>query len=105
MLLSALKGSGIDDFWAHVLQHQQIQKANGLFIHRRQTQALTWMNERIQAGLQSAFKENPRVKNLWPDLTAQVLSGRLAPSTAARRLLQASRNHPNSSGETNAGHQ
>jgi LAO/AO transport system kinase len=105
MLLSALKGSGIDDFWAHVLQHQQIQKANGLFIQRRQNQALTWMNERIQAGLQSAFKENPRVKNLWPDLTAQVLSGRLAPSTAARRLLQASRHHPNSSGETNAGHQ
>jgi LAO/AO transport system kinase len=105
MLLSALKGSGIEDFWGHVLQYQQTQQANGLYIHRRQNQALTWMNERIQAGLQSAFKENPRVKNLWPDLTAQVLSGRLAPSTAARRLLQASRHHPNSSGETNAGHQ
>ena len=105
MLLSALKGSGIEDFWGHVLQYQQTQQANGLFIQRRQNQALTWMNERIQAGLQSAFKENPMVKNLYPELTAQVLSGRLAPSTAARRLLQANQNHPNSSGEINAGHQ
>jgi LAO/AO transport system kinase len=105
MLLSALKGSGIEDFWGHVLTYQQTQKARGLFIHRRQNQALTWMNERIQAGLQSAFRESPQVQNLWPDLTAQVLSGRLAPSTAARRLLQASRNHQNSSGEINAGHQ
>jgi LAO/AO transport system kinase len=88
-----------------VQQYQQTQEANGLFIQRRQNQALTWMNERIQAGLQSAFKENPMVKNLYPELTAMVLSGRLAPSTAARRLLQASRHHTNSSGEINAGHQ
>ena len=102
MLLSALKGAGLEDFWDLVQQHQQVQKAQGLFIQRRQNQSLTWMNERIQAGLQSAFKENPAVKNLWPELTALVLSGQLAPSTASRRLLQANQNHPHSSGDIHA---
>jgi LAO/AO transport system kinase len=102
MLLSALKGAGLEDFWGLVQQHQQVQKAQGLFIQRRQNQSLTWMNERIQAGLQSAFKENPAVKNLWPELTALVLSGQLAPSTASRRLLQANQNHPHSSGDIHA---
>jgi hypothetical protein len=60
------------------------------------------MNERIQAGLQSAFKENPAVKHLWPELKALVLSGQLAPSTASRRLLQANQNHPHSSGDIHA---
>jgi LAO/AO transport system kinase len=102
MLLSALKGAGLEDFWGLVQQHQQVQKAQGLFIQRRQNQSLTWMNERIQAGLQSAFKENPAVKKLWPELTALVLSGQLAPSTASRRLLQANQNHPHSSGDIHA---
>ena len=102
MLLSALKGAGLEDFWGLVQQHQKVQKAQGLFIQRRQNQSLTWMNERIQAGLQSAFKENPAVKNLWPELTALVLSGQLAPSTASRRLLQANQNHPHSSGDIHA---
>jgi len=102
LLLSALKGSGMEDFWGHVQQHQKAQHANGAFIQRRHTQALTWMNERIQAGLQSAFKENPAVKQIWPELTAQVLSGQLAPSTAARRLLLAHQIHLSSPGEINA---
>ena len=92
MLLSALRGLGVDQFWAHVQRYQHLQSNSGDKIRRRNSQSITWMNERIQAGLQWEFRQNSKVKAMWPDLTEEVLAGRLAPSTAARRLLQAQHN-------------
>ncbi|MDP2254666.1 MAG: methylmalonyl Co-A mutase-associated GTPase MeaB, partial [Polaromonas sp.] len=48
-----------------------------------------WMWERIDAGLKQAFRQDPAVSALLPGLVAQVVSGRLPPSTAARNLLAA----------------
>ena len=45
--------------------------------------------ERIDAGLKQAFRSNPAVRALLPGITKEVEQGRLAASTAARRLLQA----------------
>ncbi len=92
MLLSALQGHGVDEFWSQVQRYQQSQQDSGGMVQRRKTQSLTWMNERIQAGLHWEFRQNPKVQAIWPDVTEQVLAGRLAPSTAARRLLQAQHN-------------
>jgi len=87
--LSALQGQGVDRFWAAVSQFQTLQTANGQLHSRRQQQSLAWMWERIDAGLKQAFKQNPAVRALLPTLTAAVLSGQIAASTAARNLLAA----------------
>jgi LAO/AO transport system kinase len=87
--LSALQGQGVDRFWAAVSQFQTLQSANGQFTQRRQNQSLAWMWERIDAGLKQAFKQNPAVRALLPKLTAAVLAGQMAASTAARNLLAA----------------
>jgi LAO/AO transport system kinase len=87
--LSALQGLGVDRFWAAVSQFQALQTANGQLHTRRQNQSLAWMWERIDAGLKQAFKQNPAVRALLPTLTAAVLSGQIAASTAARNLLAA----------------
>jgi LAO/AO transport system kinase len=87
--LSALQGQGVDRFWAAVSQFQTLQTANGQFNTRRQNQSLAWMWERIDAGLKQAFKQSPAVRALLPTLTAAVLAGQLAASTAARNLLAA----------------
>ena len=87
--LSALHGTGVDTFWAAVTEFQTLQTANGLFQTRRQNQSLAWMWERIDAGLKHAFKHNPAVREALPQLTAAVLAGELAASTAARNLLAA----------------
>ena len=87
--LSALQGQGVDRFWAAVSQFQSLQTANAQFSNRRQQQSLAWMWERIDAGLKQAFKQNPAVRALLPTLTAAVLSGKIAASTAARNLLAA----------------
>jgi LAO/AO transport system kinase len=87
--LSALQAQGVDTFWAKVLEFKTLQISNRKFDGRRQQQALSWMWERIEAGLKQAFDQHPTVKQLLPQFTQEVLAGRLAASTAARNLLSA----------------
>ena len=96
MQLSALLGTGVDAFWASVTRFRQLQQANGKLDTRREKQALSWMWERIDAGLKQAFRRHPQVRELLPDTIAQVAAGKLPASTAARNLL-AAQNYPSPS--------
>ena len=87
--LSALKGEGVEEFWAAVSDFRAQQTANGRLAARRESQALAWMWERIDHGLKQAFRQHPRVRALLPQLQRDVAAGRLAASTAARNLLAA----------------
>jgi LAO/AO transport system kinase len=87
--LSALKGEGVDGFWQAVTRFRTLQEANGRLASRRRHQALAWMWERIESGLRQAFRQDPAVRGLLPQLTNEVERGTLAASTAARRLLEA----------------
>jgi len=89
MQLSALRAQGVNAFWAKVLEFKALQAGNGKFVSRRKKQALSWMWERIDAGLKQAFAEHPGVRSLLPQLTQDVLEGRMAASTAARNMLSA----------------
>lgn len=87
--ISALLNQGVDAFWSAVSEFKGLQVNNGRFATRRQQQALSWMWERIDAGLKQNFRQNDTVKNLLPQLSQQVGAGQLAASTAARQLLSA----------------
>ncbi len=91
--LSALKGEGVEAFWAEVQDFKARQTANGKLLERRQQQSLSWMWERIDAGLKLAFKQNPAVSRLLPEMIRQVVDGQLPASTAARNMLLAQINH------------
>ncbi len=88
--LSALAGTGVDTFWEAVMQFKSLQIANDKLTTRRERQALSWMWERIDAGLKQAFRNHPQVCELLPRLAQEVAAGRLPASTAARNLLAAS---------------
>ncbi|MES2879853.1 MAG: methylmalonyl Co-A mutase-associated GTPase MeaB [Pseudomonadota bacterium] len=90
--LSALNGQGVDQFWAAVTEFKTLQLANGKFAARRQQQSLAWMWERIDTGLKQAFRQHPQVQKLLPQLTQEVMAGRIAASTAARNMLAAQMN-------------
>ncbi len=90
--ISALKGEGVEAFWADVQDFKARQTANRKFVERRRQQSLSWMWERIDAGLKHAFKQDLAVSRLLPELLAQVSSGQLPASTAARHLLAAQSN-------------
>ncbi|MDZ4160601.1 MAG: methylmalonyl Co-A mutase-associated GTPase MeaB [Burkholderiales bacterium] len=85
--LSALKGDGVQAFWAEVSNYRRLQTANGRLAARRRHQAQAWMWERIDAGLKLAFRQHPAVRARLDALTAQVAAGDVAASTAARSLL------------------
>ena len=87
--ISALQGQGVDRFWSAVSRFAHLQQGNGLWESRRQSQALAWMWERIDAGLKQAFRQDPAVKAQLPGMLQSVQTGQVAASTAARQLLAA----------------
>ncbi|MFM9425351.1 LAO/AO transport system kinase [Variovorax sp. GrIS 2.14] len=87
MQLSALAGTGVDAFWDSVTQFKALQAGNGKLVKRREKQSLSWMWERIDAGLKHAFRHHPQVREMLPQLTRQVVEGTLPASAAARTLL------------------
>jgi LAO/AO transport system kinase len=87
MLLSALNGTGVTAFWETVSAFKKQREANGQQMQRRQQQAVSWMWERIEAGLKMQFRQHPQVSSQLALLTQQVLRGDIAASTAARKLL------------------
>jgi len=92
--LSALKNQGVDRFWSAVDRFRETQAAGGRLQARRRQQALAWMWERIESGLKQAFRHDPHVKTLLPQLAGDVEHGRLPASTAARQLLAAFQPRP-----------
>jgi LAO/AO transport system kinase len=89
--LSALKAQGLDRFWQAVSSYREARTASGALAERRRHQALSWMWERIEAGLKNEFREHTAVRELLPKLAREVDAGRLPASTAARQLLDARR--------------
>ncbi len=85
--LSALKGTGLADLWQAVTQFHQHQQASGAAQTRRRAQDQAWLWERITAGLRQRFAQHSAVQAALPEITSQVHGGTLAPSVAARFLL------------------
>jgi LAO/AO transport system kinase len=85
--LSALKGTGLADFWGAVGRFRDAQAASGRLAERRRAQDEAWMWERIDAGLRQRFRAHPAVQAALPALSEEVRAGRVAASVAARRLL------------------
>ncbi len=89
--LSALKGSGLAEFWQAIERLRDERRAGGQAAARRHQQDQAWMWERVEAGLRQRFRSHPAVREALPLITEDVRSGRLAASVAARRLLDLSR--------------
>ncbi len=85
--LSALKATGLAEFWQVVQDFRTLQQASGGIAARRHAQDRAWMWERIEAGLRQRFNDHPAVRAALPGVTDEVRAGRLAASVAARRLL------------------
>lgn len=85
--LSALKGDGIADFWVAVGRIIDARQASGEFEKRRRGQALSWMWDNVRARLLADFHTHPAIKAALPGILQDVSEARVAPSAAARALL------------------
>ena len=90
LTLSALKGTGVAEFWQAVQRYRDVALAGGALGRRRHAQDEAWMWERIDAGLRQRFRDSAAVRAALPGFTEQVRAGTLAASVAARRLLDLS---------------
>jgi LAO/AO transport system kinase len=88
--LSALRASGLDDFWHVVQRFRDVQTRSGRLQRRRHQQDEAWMWERIDAALRQRFRQHAAVREALPAMAAQVRAGSVAASVAARRLVELS---------------
>ena len=87
MQLSALKSSGLPEFWAMVSRFRELQTTTGQLAARRHAQDQAWMWALIDSGLKRRFKSHRQVQAALPALTDAVRVGSIAASAAARQLL------------------
>ncbi len=87
MRLSALKRRGIETFWGFVEEFHQKRRATGEFDTRRKQQALAWMWDIVHARLNADFRQHAAVRHALPQMVRDVTEARVAPSSAARALL------------------
>jgi LAO/AO transport system kinase len=88
---SALNEDGIEAFWRTVCELREGDDASGALQRRRHEQDRAWMWGLIEAGLRTRFRTDARVREALPRMTADVDAGRVAPSVAARQLLDLAR--------------
>jgi LAO/AO transport system kinase len=87
LTMSALKSDGFETFWSAVEAFHARRRASGEFAARRKEQALAWMWDIIQARLQADFRHQAAVRDALPQTIRDVTASRIAPSVAARSLL------------------
>jgi LAO/AO transport system kinase len=85
---SALENVGIAETWETVLHYREALEATGQFRQRRAEQARDWMWSEVNESLINALQNDPEVRKQTPVLEAAASEGRIAPTIAARELLE-----------------
>ncbi len=84
---SALTGDGIDAVWQLIEDHLQHTQQSGFFVAQRREQARHWMHQTIEQQLRQDFLATEDVQAAVEKMEAEVLAGRVSPTTAAQDLL------------------
>lgn len=87
LLLAALKGEGVVEFWQAVERCLAHARAQGRFEDRRREQALAWMWELVERGLMHRLRTCPAVQQALPETERSVAVGRMTAAQGAERLF------------------
>jgi LAO/AO transport system kinase len=85
---SSRDNTGIDEVWKIALAHREVLTASGEFATRRASQARAWMWSEVEENLLRALWDDPQVASKIPGLEKAASEGRIAPSVAAKTLLE-----------------
>ena len=89
LLVSALEGRGIEELWRVVEEFRDVLATDGGFERRRAGQACEWMWAEVSETLLESARGDESTAALAAGLEQSVAAGRLSPTAAARRLLDA----------------
>lgn len=90
---SARTGKGIAEAWQWVETFRATMEPTGAVAARRAAQAREWMWSEIREGLIGTLRANRGVSDALPSLEADVSAGRITPTAASRKLLEAFLKH------------
>ncbi len=85
--VSALTHAGIDEVWRAIERFTDALRSSGELDGARSQQALAWLWSEIGDTLLERFRDDERVSGSVASIEAQVASGELSPTRAARSLL------------------
>jgi LAO/AO transport system kinase len=85
---SARDNVGVAEAWEVVLRHRQVLEASGQLTTRRAAQARDWMWSEVNDSLITALQSDAQVRKQIPALETAASEGRIAPTIAARQLLE-----------------
>lgn len=84
---SAIEHKGIDDIWQTVLRHREMLMSRGELNVKRREQAIAWMRQLLEEGLNNWFYEKPEVRRILTNVSRCVEKGETHPTAAVRRVL------------------
>ena len=87
--MSGLEGTGLDEFWAVVLDHQRTLDDAGELAAKRARQQVGWTWAMVREQLLGRLSDHPGVKALRRDTEEEVRAGTLTAALAAQRILDA----------------
>lgn len=88
LLTSALERRGIDEVWETIGRYRKVMSESGEFKKRRAQQAKNWLWSEVGEALMDTFKAHPGIDALLKKHEKAVIEGKMAPSAAARVLLE-----------------
>ncbi|WP_032387353.1 methylmalonyl Co-A mutase-associated GTPase MeaB [Rhodococcoides fascians] len=89
LTMSAIEGTGLDEFWNTVLRHQQVLRDTGEFAEKRRKQQVDWTWTMVNDQLLRRLAQSPSVKAIRDDVESRVRDGSLTAALAAQELLDA----------------
>ncbi|MDJ0426678.1 methylmalonyl Co-A mutase-associated GTPase MeaB [Rhodococcus fascians] len=89
LTMSAIEGTGLDEFWNTVLRHQQVLRDAGEFVEKRRKQQVDWTWTMVNDQLLRRLAQSPSVKAIRDDVESRVRDGSLTAALAAQELLDA----------------
>jgi LAO/AO transport system kinase len=86
---SALHNQGIDIVWEAIERRYSQMKESGELAERHRQQSTRWLWKIVDDRVRQATRNHPAVLGIRDGLERDVLSGRIAPESAARQILEA----------------
>jgi LAO/AO transport system kinase len=86
---SAKEGTGLDEVWDRLVEHQERLRESGELEARRRRQQVGWTWAMVRERLLSDLHSHPAVRRMAPELEREVAGGTLTPALAAERILEA----------------
>ena len=84
---SSTTGSSIPETWQMIEKYVEMTRESGYFSTRRQEQALQAFTDTVEEAIRQRFYRDEKVMGLLNGLRHDILSGRISPYAAAKRLI------------------